>query len=54
MQEQTACPFIFRHWLFEPQGDGLQGSWTGGAVTSEMFGNEESIYPGSKPRRISV
>lgn len=26
-QEQTACPFCGRHWLFGPQGDGWQGSW---------------------------
>lgn len=28
--EQTPCPFISRHWLFGPHGDGWQGlRWTG-------------------------
>lgn len=30
-QEQTACPFASLHWLFGPQGDGLQELFLGGA-----------------------
>ena len=31
-QEHTACPLISRHWLFGPQGDGLHGCVTTGAI----------------------
>jgi len=30
--EHTACPFISRHWLFGPQGDGLHGWVTAGTA----------------------
>ncbi len=36
-QEQTAWPFISRHWLFGPHGDGLQGCTSMGAKISIKY-----------------
>lgn len=37
IQEQTACSFILLHWLFGPQGEGLHGSFSTGAIKSKKF-----------------
>ena len=35
-QEQTAWPFIWRHWLFGPQGVGMQGSMGSASIIAKV------------------
>ena len=36
LQEHTPWPFTTRHWLFGPQGDGLQGSVGSGGNSEDL------------------
>ena len=50
-QEQTPCLFTFRHWLYGPQGDGLQGSTSSTTGAIQGSGSQMNMQHTRKKQR---